>query len=161
MPFTLTEIITAAVMLLGLGGLAIVIVPGLTIIWLAALVYGLVTAFNWWIFGIITVIMLIGNFTDNVVMGATARQKGASWLAIILALLVGVVGSIFFPPFGGLIGALLCLFGVEFIRLKDWRKALESSKSMAIGCGLAAFLRFGMGIIMIGLWVLWVFLAAG
>jgi len=46
MPFELTEIITAAVMLLGLGGLAIVIVPGLTIIWLAALVYGLIDAFR-------------------------------------------------------------------------------------------------------------------
>jgi uncharacterized protein YqgC (DUF456 family) len=160
MPFELTEIITAAVMLLGLGGLAIVIVPGLTIIWLAALVYGLIAGFNWWVFAVITVIMLVGNFTDNLIMGASARQKGASWVAIILALLVGVLGSIFFPPFGGLIGALLCLFGVEYIRLKDWRKALESSKSMAIGCGLAAFLRFGMGVIMIGLWVLWVYLAA-
>jgi uncharacterized protein YqgC (DUF456 family) len=160
--FTWIELVTAAVMLIGLFGLLFVIIPGLTIIWLATLVYGLVTGFStasMILFGAITLIMIGGNISDNLIMGASARQKGASWLAIGVALLGGLVGSVMMPPFGGLLLALAGLFAVEYIRLKDWRKALDSTKSMAIGCGWAAFLRFGLGMVMIGLWLVWVFVA--
>jgi hypothetical protein len=34
---------------------------------------------------------------------------------------------------------------VEFYRLKDWRQAMASTRSMAIGCGWAAVIRFGIG----------------
>ena len=43
---TALTVVTLAVMLLGLAGLILVIFPGLNIIWLAALVYGLITGSN-------------------------------------------------------------------------------------------------------------------
>lgn len=153
--------ITLAVMFVGLLGLIFPILPGLVIIWLAALVYGILTGFtlpSGLIFAALTVIMLIGSVIDNVIMGASARQKGASWLAIGIALVLGVVGSLLLPPFGGLILALLGLFGLEFYRLKDWRQALDSTKHMALGCGWSAVVRAGMGAMMIGLWCIWAFL---
>jgi uncharacterized protein YqgC (DUF456 family) len=156
------RIVVLAVMLFGLLGLIIPVLPGLVIIWVPALVYGLVTGFNWVsaiLFGVMTLLMILGNLVDNFIMGARARVQGASWLAIGVALAAGVLGSIVFPPFGGLIAALLGLFAVEMLRLKDLRRALESTKSMAVGCGWAAIIRFGIGVIMIllwGAWVLWV-----
>ncbi len=153
------RIVVLAVMLFGLLGLIIPVLPGLVIIWVPALVYGLVTGFNWVsgiLFGIMTLLMILGNLVDNFVMGARARVQGASWLAIGVALAAGVLGSIAFPPFGGLIAALLALFLVEMLRLKDIRKALESTRSMAVGCGWAAIIRFGIGVIMIALWGAWV-----
>ena len=152
--------ITLAVMFVGLLGLIFPILPGLVIIWVAGLVYGLITGFNWVsgiIFGIMTVLMLVGSVIDNVIMGASARQKGASWIAIGLAMVLAVAGSLLLPPFGGLILALLGLFGYEFFRLKDWRKAFESTKSMAFGCGWSAVVRAGIGLLMIGLWIIWAF----
>lgn len=152
--------ITLAVMLVGVAGLIFPILPGLVIIWLAGLVYGIISGFHtagWILFALMTVLMLVGSIIDNVIMGTSARQKGASWLAIGLALVLGVVGSLVFPPFGGLMLALLSLFALEFYRLKDWRKALESTKSMAMGCGWSAVVRTLMGFMMIGLWVLWAF----
>ena len=49
-----------------------------------------------------TVLMLVGSVIDNFIMGASARQQGASWIAIAMAMVLGVVGSLLLPPFGGL-----------------------------------------------------------
>ena len=153
------QVVVAVAMLVGLVGLAFFL-PGLTIIWAAALIYALVMGFTWKIgiiFAAMTVIMLVGNVVDNVIMGASARLTGASWLAIGVALVGGIAGTIFFPPLGGLLAALLGIFIVEAIRLRDWRKALESARSMAVGCGGSTIVRFGLGILMIALWVVWAF----
>ncbi len=157
---TLIEWIIAAVMFMGLFSLALVVVPGLTIIWAAALVYMFVDGLNWGsgiIFTVITLLMIFGNLVDNYMMGASARQKGASWLAIGVALLGGLLGSILWTPLGGLLIALLGLFVVEYVRLRDWRQAYESTRSMLIGCGWAGIIRFGIGLVMISLYAIWAF----
>jgi uncharacterized protein YqgC (DUF456 family) len=146
-------------MLFGLGGLVIYILPGLVIIWAAALAYGLVEGFStmgWVIFGIETILMAGGSLVDNIMMGTSARQSGASWQSVGAALLLGLAGSLAWPPFGGLPAALIGLFAVEFYRQRNWRRALRSTRSMAIGCGWAAVIRFGVGIVMIALWGWWV-----
>lgn len=153
------RVVVLAIMLFGLLTLIIPILPGLVIIWVPALVYGILTGFNWVngaLFAGITVLMIAGSLIDNVIMGARAKQTGASWVSIAVSLAGGILGSIIFPPFGGLIAALLGLFAVEFWRLRNWRKALDSTRSMAIGCGWAAVVRFGMGVVMILLWAAWV-----
>lgn len=155
------QVVVLSVMLVGFLGLVFPILPGLTIIWLAALVYGVVTGFTWVsgvLFGVMTVFMLVGNVLDNFIMGASARQQGASWIAIAIALVLAVAGSLAFPPFGGLIAALLGLFIYEFFRLRDWRKAFDSVKGMASGCGWSAVARAALGLLMIGLWLIWAIL---
>ena len=90
-------------------------------------------------------------------MGASARQTGASWWSIAIALLAGVIGTILLPPFGGILFALLGIFIIEWIRLKTWREALESARSMAVGCGWSSLIRLGVGVIMLVLYVVWAF----
>lgn len=158
--FTL-QIVVLAVMLIGLFGLLTTIIPGLVIIWVAALIYWFSTGFSlgaWIVFAILTILMIVGSVVDNIIMGASARKTGASWWSIGLALLAGLAGSLIFPPFGGLIAAPLALFVVEFLRLRDWRNALRSTGSMAAGCGWSVLLRFGIGLLMILLWGGWVLL---
>jgi len=156
------QIVVLAVMLLGLFSLLIVIIPGLTIIWLAALVYGLLTGFDLTsglIFLGITLLMIFGNVVDQLLMGARAKKSGASWTGVVVSMLAALVFSILFPPFGGLVAALIALFTIETVRLKNWRQAGESTKEMAIGCASAVVARFGIGLVMIGLWALWLYLS--
>ncbi len=153
------RIIILAVMLFGMAGLLIPVLPGLVIIWAAALVYGVVAGFSGAGIAILvalTVLMIVGSLIDNVIMGASARQTGASWLAIGAALAAGLVGSLLIPPFGGLVLALAALFAVEYHRLRDWQKAAASTRSMALGCGWAVVVRLGIAAVMILLWGVWV-----
>jgi len=89
-------------------------------------------------------------------MGTKAKHAGAYWLSIFLSTGAAFVFSILFPPFGGIIAALIVLMTMEIIRLKDWRMAAQSSKEMAFGFISAIAIRFGIGISMIGIWIIWV-----
>ena len=150
--------ITLTVMLVGL--LVIPILPGLVIIWVAGLGYGLAAGFGtlgWIMFAILTVLMLVGSIVDNVLMGTSAHKEGAPWWVILLAMAAALIGSFLIPiPIvGGILAALLTLFAIEWLRRKDWRKALDSIKGMLIGWGWAFVFRFIIGLIMIGLWLIW------
>ena len=149
-----------ALVMMAVGLLVIPILPGLVIIWVAALGYGISAGFGvlgWIMFGLITVLMVGGSILDNLLMGAKAHQEGAPWWVVLIALASAIVGSIAIPIpiIGGILAALLVLFLLEWLRLKDARKALVSMRGMLVGCGWAVVFRVIIGLIMIGLWLIW------
>ena len=152
--------ITLVIMAIGLFGLIVPIFPGITVIWLAALGYGVVTGFNtlaWVMFGVITVLMIVGVTIDNVLMGARAHKEGAAWSSLALGMLAGVLGTIFLPPVGGILAAPLAVLLLEYLRQRDINKALLTLRGLVIGWGLSFVVRFFIGVVMIGLWLLWAF----
>jgi len=154
------QVLVMAAMVIGLFGLIIPIFPGLNIIWASALGYGILTGFptiGIWMFALMTVLMVAGNLVDNLFIGAKALQKGGSWWTILIATAGGILGSLILPPIGGLVFALGGAFLYEYSRHKDWRKALNLTQGMAVGCGWAFVVRFFIGMLMIGLWIIWAF----
>jgi uncharacterized protein YqgC (DUF456 family) len=150
--------ITLVIMLIGLFGLIVPIFPGVTVIWLAALGFGVVKGFNTlgiWMFAFISLLWIAGMLVDNLFMAAGARQGGAAWSTLLLGILGGVVGTLLLPPVGGLILAPLVIFLIEWRKQRDWRKALQSIRGMAIGWGFSFVSRFGIGILMIICWIIW------
>jgi uncharacterized protein YqgC (DUF456 family) len=155
--------------LIGFFGLLLVFFPGLTVIWVSDLVWGIATLFNHdkgpWTFAltiatfvVITMLMLLGNILDNVFMAGGARSKGASWWAIGLSWVAMILGGIWLTPIGGLAAALVVLFVAEWIRIKDHKGAFNSTSHMAMGCGWAVVSRLAIAIVMIGLFAVWYFL---
>ncbi len=147
------------VILIGLVGLVIPIFPGLVLIWLATLGYGIAKGFStsgWILFALISLLMLMGSVVDNILMGVGARKGGASWLTVAIALGVGLLGTIVFPPLGGLIAAPLAIFGLELWRQRHWKKAGKAVGGLAIGWGMTFLVRFGIGVLMMICWWVWV-----
>ena len=156
---TLFTILVQIVMLLGLIGLVVPIFPGITVMWAGALVYGIVAGFNTLgivLFVLISLITLAGLLADNLLMGAGARKGGASWLTIIVALAAGVIGTIVFPPFGGLIAIPLAIFLLEYLRARDLKQAWLSLRGLAAGWGLSFVARYLLGCLIMVLWWIWV-----
>ena len=157
----IVEIFTLFVLLFGLIGLIVPVFPGLTIMWLAILVYaliqnaaGLMTGWDWFLFGVITLLMVFGNIIDNVIIARKMRDRYIPWSSIIWAFAAGLVASLFFTPLVGLIAAPAGLFMAEISRLKDRNQAMESTKAYMIGWGWAFGARFLIGLVMTGLWML-------
>ena len=149
---------TLVIMFVGLFGLVVPVFPGIAVIWLAALGYGVATGFTtlgWVLFAVITVLFITGAVIDNVMMSAKAHKEGAAWSSLVLGILAGILGTIFFPPFGGLIAAPLVLLLLEYLRQRDFKKALATLRGLAIGWGLAFVVRFLIGAAMIGIWLVW------
>ena len=146
---------------IGLVGQVIPFFPGVTIIWLAVLAYGLLNGFTWTngiVFALITLLMAAGNWVDNLLMGANTRQRGTSWLAVGLSMAAMLVFGLLWTPLGGLAASFAVIFLVEFLRLRDWRRALGSVRGMLTGCGWSVIARLGISLVMIALWLVWIFL---
>lgn len=157
----IVEIFTLFVLLFGLVGLIVPVFPGLTVMWFATLIYaviqnaaGLMTTWDWILFGVITVLMIFGNIIDNVIITYKMRDRYVPWSSIIWAFAAGLVASLFFTPIVGLIAAPAGLFLAEVSRLKDRGQAIESTKAYMIGWGWAFGARFLIGLVMTGLWML-------
>src|SRR5512140_320995 len=122
----LLETLTLFALLIGLFGLIVPVFPGLTIMWLAALVYaliqnarGLMIGWDWFLFAVLTVLMVAGNIVDNVIIAAKMRDKYIPWSSILLSFVASIVTSIFLTPIVGLIAAPVALLLIEYIRLRD------------------------------------------
>jgi uncharacterized protein YqgC (DUF456 family) len=150
--------VTQVFMLVGLLGLIVPVYPGIVIMWLATLGYGIAgrfTPLGIGIFVAITILMLVGTIIDNVLMGAGARQGGATWLSIGVALAAGIVGTLIWPPIGGIIAAPIGVLLLEYAHTSDIRKAWQALRGLATGWGLSFVVRFGIGVLMMILWWVW------
>jgi len=162
----LLETLTLFVLLVGLFGLIVPVFPGLTIMWLGALVFaliqnarGLMNVWDWLLFALITVLMVGGNIVDNVIIAYKMRDKYIPWRSIIIAFIAGILLSIFMTPVIGVIASPLALLAVEYLRLRDRGKAFDSTKTYIISSGWAFLARFAIGLMMIGTWMLWAWVA--
>ncbi len=78
--------LTAGLMLLGLIGTLVPVVPDILLIWLAGLGYGLLVGWGqWgpWLFGLMTVFGLIGAGVDVILSSLGGRACGASLAALV------------------------------------------------------------------------------
>lgn len=149
-------------MLVGLFGMIIPIFPGILVIWLSAAAYaalhfftGKMDIWDWLLFGLITVLMIVGSSVDNVIMARKLRETGTTWGSIAIGFVAAVVASIFLTPFAALVATPLALYLAEWYRTRDWREALASTKGWLIGFSWSLAAMFGIGVVMIVLWMLW------
>ena len=156
------ETFTLFVLLVGLFGLIVPVFPGLTVMWIATLIYALIqnaadkmTGWDWFAFVVITLLMLGGNVADNIIIARKMRDHYIPWSSIAVAFVAGIVASLFFTPIIGLVAAPLGLFLAELRRLKTRDDAINSTKAYMIGWGWAFGARFIIGLAITGLWMLW------
>ncbi len=159
-------VLTGLVMIVGLVGAVVPVLPGAWLIWLAALGYGLMQPLfgqplfggwaGWIAMALLTGLALIDLGLEFVITHSVAVRGGVSFQATLASIGLGLVALPFFPPIGPLIGSVLGLFLVEYFRHgKDARRAWRGVMSYAQGCGWAMIAEVGLCLAMITIWVLW------
>ncbi|HLE92358.1 MAG TPA: DUF456 domain-containing protein [Anaerolineales bacterium] len=158
----LVDTFTLFVLLVGLLGLIVPIFPGLVIMWLGTLVYAILqsaadrmTFWDWVLFALITILMIVGNVVDNIIIARKMRDKFIPWSSILFAFAASIVASLFLTPLVGLVAAPLGLFSAEYRRLRNRNAAMESTKAYMIGWGWSFAVRFGIGVVIVSSWMLW------
>jgi hypothetical protein len=76
---------------------------------------------------------------------------------VLIAMISAIVGTFVvpIPIVGGVLTALVVLFLIQWLRLKNARLALNSMRGMLVGWSWALLLRFIIGLVMISLWLVW------
>ena len=151
--------ITATVMVISLFGLMVPFYPGLVVIWGAAVVFGLVVSgYNWlgWlVIVLLTLLMIFGSVIDNVITARKSYEAGAAISSIIIGVIAGVLGGIFWTPIGGLILAPIAVLLAEYWRVRNLKQAARATSGWLVGLGWSFAIRFLTGMAMIGLWFIW------
>jgi len=148
-----------AVMLVGLAGVILPVVPGVGLIWITALVYAIAERFatiDPLTLAVLTVMGALGVTADIWVSQAGGKLGGASWQALLAGLGSGAIGFLIGLLVGGIgalpagiIGMLLGLLLVEYLRRRDWRETLRVGAGWLAGCLLSGLVQLIIGLAMI------------
>lgn len=154
----LATIIVLVLMLVGLAGTLIPIVPGILLMWAAAVGYGFVVGFDALAIGILVVVSLLSAVavaSGFVLPKRAAEDAGASKASQLAAAVGAVIGFFVIPVVGVIIGALVGLAGAEWYDKRDWPAARASTIAVAKGFGVSALLQFGLGFLILVVWLVW------
>jgi uncharacterized protein YqgC (DUF456 family) len=123
--------VPAVLILVGMVGIVVPVVPGLLLVLAAVLVWALDTgtALAWTVFGIAAVLWAAGLALQYAVPGRRLREAGVRRTTLVLAVLLGVVGFFVVPVIGGPIGFVVGIYLVELGHSRDSSTAWASTKS--------------------------------
>ncbi len=145
-------------MLAGILGSFLPMIPGTPLILLGAVVYALATDFqpvDTWRLVFLVALAGVAYALDYLAAALGTRKLGGSRWAMLGAVLGGVAG-LFFGPIGILVGPILGAIGVELIHRKDVNIALKSGLGAVVGVFLGVVAKLSISVMMVGLFTFWV-----
>jgi uncharacterized protein YqgC (DUF456 family) len=151
-------LLVAVAMAVGIAGTVLPFLPGLLLVWAAALVFGLATGFGavgWTAFALITVVAALGMVAGFVLPHRAAGASGAARWSVWFAFAAGVVGFFVIPVVGLIVGTVVGLLAAELVRTKDLHRAWESTWATLKGFGVSTLVQLAAGLTMAVVWVAW------
>lgn len=151
-------VLIGVVMVVGLAGTVVPVLPGLIVLWVAALVYGFVVGFG--PVGVaamilISLLMIVSIVKSFVLPKKMAEGSDVSGWSQLIALVGAIIGFFVVPVVGIVVGALVGLFVSEFVHHRRLAEAWDATKAVAKGFGLSALVDIALGLVMITLWAAW------
>lgn len=146
-------------MLVGLIGIVVPVLPDLVLIWVTALGYAVII--DWGqhgpiFFAVISILGLAGIAAEFWVSGMGAKRGGASGGAMVVGGILAIVAFFMAGPVGAVIALLLGIYIVEYIRNKDVESASRAMIGAGVGCGASLGIKLMLGLGMVATWVVWV-----
>lgn len=149
------EWIIAALMVVGLVGIVVPVLPGLVLIVLGIVVWAFEVqgAGAWWVMGISLALFAACMVLEFVIPGRRMRRAGVKTSTLIIGVLVAIPSAIIIPVVGAFIGFPLGIFLVELSRRGGRAQAWAATKHALKAVGLNMLIEFVTAIIIIGVWL--------
>jgi hypothetical protein len=153
---TIVLFVALLVMLIGLVGILLPVIPGTVLIFVSALVYAYLEGFQtvgWPTLLVMALLTLVGTTADMWATSVGAKAGGASGWSIVSGVIGGLLGLLVFSLPGAIIGAILGVLLTEAYRVHDWRKAIKAGGGWMAGWLLSVVVRLAVGLVMVALFV--------
>lgn len=149
------------VMLVGLAGIAVPVLPGLSLVWLAAV--GSMALDGWsrgaWVTAaVVTTLFAAAQIAEYALPARAGRAAGAPRSSLVAGAALGVIGFFLIPVIGFVLGGVGGVYLAERSRLGEHDAAWRTTWTVLKSVGLAALLQLLAGVLIIAVWavhVLW------
>ncbi len=146
------------VLLIGLAGTIVPILPGILLMWAAVVCYGFFAGFD--VIGVLVIAVVTALAGASIALGVflpkqAADAAGASSRSQWAAVLGAIIGFFVIPIVGVIVGAVAGIAIAEYHDKDDWGPAWQSTKGVLSGMGLAALAQFGIGVLILFIWITW------
>lgn len=140
------------VLVIGVLGTFVPMVPGIGLIFAGLLVYGIFDqweAYSMWFIVVVGIIALASSFLDYIGTMVGAKKFGASNMAAVGALGGGVLGGVLLNIPGTILGGILGAVGAEFYRQRSMPHAMKAAAGSMIGTAVASSIQMVLALIIV------------
>lgn len=151
---TLTELIVGLVIVVGIVGIVVPVLPGSVLVLGGVLVWAVVegTPTGWVVFALVTVLLVTGGIVKYVVPGRDLRGSGVPTRTLVLGALLGLVGFFVVPVLGLPIGFVAGVYLAELGRVGS-ALAWPSTKAAVRAVGLSILIELTAALLAAGVWL--------
>jgi len=148
-------IVVGLIMLIGLIGIAVPVLPGLLLVWLAVLIWSADarTTAGWVVLGIATMLALIGVLVQYIVPGRRLRTAGVTTSSTMAGTGLAAVGFFVLPVVGAFLGFVLGVYLAERIKLGSHAMAWTSTMHALRAIGLSMGIEMVTGLTIAATWL--------
>lgn len=153
-------LVAIVIMVIGLVGAVLPLIPGSILILLGALFYAWATGFQSFGWPQLLVMGAITVFTwlsDLLMTSFFTRLAGGSWRTVAGAIVGGLLGAFVLTIipgvgtfFGAIAGAILGIIVVEYQEKQAWAPALKASAGYIVGYIVSALVQLTLCLLMVG-----------
>ncbi|KIQ10858.1 DUF456 domain-containing protein [Rhodococcus sp. MEB064] len=149
------EVLVGLVILIGLIGIVVPVLPGVILIFAAIGVWAFVvgTASAWTVFGIATALLVASGVVRYLWPGRRLKTAGVPTRSIVLGGVVGIVGFFVVPVVGLFLGFPLGVYLAELPRARTSGSAWQSTVHATKAVGLSILVELFGGLLAAGVWV--------
>jgi uncharacterized protein YqgC (DUF456 family) len=150
------DLIIALVIVVGLIGSIIQIIPGALVVLGAILVWSILTggAAAWWIFAGAVLVTVAGMILKYIIAGQHLKKSAVSNTSVLIGLVAGAVGFFVIPVLGLPLGFIGGVFVCEYIRDSRVETAWKSTVVALKATGITILVELGAALVATALWVI-------
>jgi uncharacterized protein len=148
--------LTLAVMLVGLVGVVVPVLPGVVLVGAAGIVATFVLgidAAGWVLVVVLAVVTLAGAGASYVLPTRKGLKSDVARSSLALAAALGIVGFFVIPVVGLVVGALGGLFLGELGRHGDRDRAWASTRGVLKAYGVGVLVELGAALLLVATWL--------
>ncbi len=148
-------VLAGLMVVIGLVGIVVPVLPGLLLVWGGVAVWALATRSTvaWVALAIVTLVVAAGSAAKYLLPGRRLRESGVPWVTLAAGAALGVVGFFVIPVVGIVVGFVLGIYLAERARLRTHAAAWPSTWGALKAVGWSILIELAAGLLAAAAWV--------
>lgn len=155
--------LTLLLILIGLVGAVVPVLPGALLVWLGVLAWGFGENFqrlDWLTLTLLGILALVATFSEYWLRPLVQMRAGFGWKNIVGAILGGIVGGfvssgipILGTLFGAAVGSVVGTSAVTYVEKRNLQETWRAATTYLVGCALSSLVEILFSLVILAVFV--------